>query len=230
MPDSYTLFESLELPLEPRRISIGNASVQLLPYQTLVRVSIWPCWNDFPEEQQQALIAEAFQLPAVLDTGNSGTLFLKEEHVLFSDVSRVAPRWMQDRPQRVRDAGGRMNLIPTLAAELWLHAQCPQVAAPRQLQLPVGNAGIGVYTTDRPLTGTHLNYESWEKFCNDTNQTPEAVPGPHLPVLGVRALCAGNLRIEMTFSSQSGVRVNIWMPTPQRSEAVQSSTPSASPI
>ena len=208
---AFVLFDSLLFPSDqPRVVVVGPAEEKLAPFQTIIWISIWPNIADFYPQDQIGV--DPIRLPAILDTGFSGTFAISEEQLRLTDVMRKPLRWSPDNARRMRDASGRVSLIPTLQADLRLHAENPQPGAPATWRLPLGNTGINVYTSERPLIGTHIAWELWHSFSNKMQEEPKAVRGPPLPIIGLRALSAGNLKIETTCGIKQGVDLRLWIP------------------
>lgn len=88
-------------------------------------------------------------------------------------------------PLRVRDASGVERDVPRLLVDVWLHGDGlqPNAAA---YPLRLGFRGAACYTFGG------------------------AVAGPHLPLLGLAALCAGSLTVELQCNPAGGtVRISI---------------------
>jgi hypothetical protein len=123
------------------------------------------------------------RLPVLLDTGHNHNLSLRQDHLMRSGLE--APWPWSTVPLRVRDASGVERDVPRLLVDVWLHGDGlqPNAAA---YPLRLGFRGAACYT----LAG--------------------AVAGPHLPLLGLAALCAGSLTVELQCHRAGGiVRISI---------------------
>lgn len=126
------------------------------------------------------LPADALPMPAILDTGHNHTLSLREDHLTAVGFPQPWP-W-SSTPLRVRDTSGTEREVPRLLADVWLHGDSGTSPYPLRL----GFRGIACYLP----TGI--------------------VPGPHLPLLGMAALCAGSVSLEMHCRPDGGtVRLTV---------------------
>jgi hypothetical protein len=125
------------------------------------------------------------RLPALLDTGHNHNLSLREEHLRSCGLETPWP-WANTR-LRVRDASGREREVPRLLVDVWLHADSPQ-GEESAYPLRFGFRGAACY----PSNG--------------------AVPGPHLPLLGLAALCTGTIKLEFHCEPVGG-RLLVYVPS-----------------
>lgn len=140
-------------------------------------------WVSLTHRGLERLPPRTPRLPVLLDTGHNHNLSLREDYVLRSGLESPWP-W-SSVPLRVRDASGMEREVPRLLVDVWLHAdalQSDDAAHPLRL----GFRGAACYT----VAG--------------------AVAGPHLPLLGLAALCAGSLTVELQCNPAGGtVRISI---------------------
>ena len=89
-------------------------------------------------------------------------------------------------PLRVRGASAQEWDVPRLLLDLWLHSDLPRLAQ-RPFPLRLGVVGAACYLSDGP------------------------VPGPPLPIIGVRALCLASIAIELRCNPTGGT-LNLRVP------------------
>jgi len=140
-------------------------------------------WVSLTQRGLERLPPATPRLPVLLDTGHNHNFSLREDHLVRSGLESPWP-W-SSIPLRVRDASGIEREVPRLLVDVWLYPDPPQlgqVAYPLRL----GFRGAACY----PATS--------------------AVSGPHLPLLGLAALCAGSVTVTMQCSPTGGtVRLSI---------------------
>jgi hypothetical protein len=117
------------------------------------------------------------RVPALLDTGHNHNFSLREEHFALSGLESPVP-W-SSMPLRVRDASGIEREVPRLLVDVWLHADAAQTS---ELAYPL-----------------RLGFRGASCYLSDTT-----VSGPHLPLLGLAALCAGSVTLEMQCGPTGG--------------------------
>ena len=126
------------------------------------------------------------RIPALLDTGHNHNFSLREQHLTQSGLETPWP-WSSS-PLKVRDSSAVEHEVPRLLLDLWLH---PDAAQPNDVAYPLrlGFRGAACYLAAGP------------------------VAGPHLPLLGLAALCAGSLTAEFQ-CNPSGGTVRLLVPAP----------------
>ncbi len=120
-----------------------------------------------------------------------------------------------ESPRRIQRLDG-CALVPTLLADVWLRVENGQAGTRDSYRLPLGNKGIDVFLNQRPLIGKHISYAKWNRHFSEiersalmTGDTMD-VNGTLLPILGLNALCQGNVKIEFSCTSTNiGVRIFI---------------------
>ena len=134
-------------------------------------------WVSLTHRGLERLPPQTPRLPALLDTGHNHNLSLREEHLVPCGLT--APWPWSSSPLKVRDSSGVEREVPRLLVDIWLHADASQPnASPYPLRL--GFRGAACYLTAGP------------------------VAGPHLPLLGLGALCAGSLTAEFQCNPSGG--------------------------
>jgi hypothetical protein len=160
-----------------------------------VEEAVWPTpiplkpyqilvWVSLAHPGIEHLPPETPRLPALLDTGHNHNLSLREEHLQHCALSPPLP-W-SSVPLQVRDASGAEWAIPRLLVDVWLHSNLPELAD-RPYPLRLGFRGVTCYPASGP------------------------VKGPHLPLLGLAALCAGSLTVEVRCTLAGGI-LNVTAP------------------
>lgn len=124
------------------------------------------------------------RLPVLLDTGHNHNFSLHEKHLMHSGLESPWP-W-SSVPLRVRDASGIEREVPRLLVDVWLHPDPPYPSG-GAYPLRLGFRGAACYTA------------------------ATAVSGPHLPLLGLAALCTGSLTVALQCSPAGGT-VHISIP------------------
>lgn len=127
-------------------------------------------WVSLTHPEAETLPPDSPRLPALLDTGHNHHLSLRVDHLLASGLS--APVSWSDRPLRVRDAGGQDRDVPRLLVDVWIHSNRSELAE-QPYRLRLGFGGAACYPASGPFQG------------------------PPLPLLGLAALCAGSLQVEL---------------------------------
>lgn len=123
------------------------------------------------------------RLPVLLDTGHNHNFSLREDHLVRSGLESPWP-W-SSVPLGVRDASGIEREVPRLLVDVWLHPDPPQPGAVAY-PLRLGFRGAACYPTTSDVSG------------------------PHLPLLGLAALCAGYLTVALQCRPTGGtVRISI---------------------
>jgi hypothetical protein len=121
-----------------------------------------------------------------LDTGHNHNFSLREQHLTHSGLETPWP-W-SGTPLKVRDSSGVEHEVPRVLMDAWLHADVPQPSV-SAYPLRLGFRGAACYVATGP------------------------VPGPHLPLLGLAALCTGSLTAEFQ-CNPSGGTVRLFVPDP----------------
>jgi hypothetical protein len=125
------------------------------------------------------------RLPALLDIGHNHNFSLHEEHLRRSGIAPSDVRWAAP-PLIVRDAAGIERTVPRLLVDAWLHSNLRRYER-RPYPLRLGAVGAACYPAAAP------------------------VRGPRLPLLGLRALCVGQVKLEMECNLTGGW-VNVRVP------------------
>jgi hypothetical protein len=123
-------------------VSVPGGSVDVLPYQIAVWVSVAPKYD-------RALRADMPRFPAVLDTGFGGSFLLREHHLI---------RWAGLRREHLREVDSMRVYgvnIPVHAANVWVHPNVPGTREPAANAEPFCirlDPGVGVCPPglDRP--------------------------------------------------------------------------------
>jgi len=149
-----------------RDLTVLGLGVRAFAYEPIVWVSLTP-------HEVTVLPTDAPRFPAVVDTGNTLALNIRDSHLTAwtRPGLRAADLPLAGPPAPVHDASGRVVPLPRRRARVWL-LPYPEGSdlAPLDLQ-PVG--GLLVYEGPPTLRGQ-----------------PAGSPpvGPHLPLLGARGL------------------------------------------
>jgi hypothetical protein len=155
----------------PRDLAVLGVAVRAFAYEPLVWVSLTP-------HEVTVLPPDAPRFPAVVDTGNTLALNIRESHLTAwtrpglraADLPLAAP------PAPVHDASGRVVPLPRRRARVWLHPY-PE--------------GSGLAPLDLQPAGGVLVYESPPTPGGQPAGSPPV--GPHLPLLGARGLISKGL-------------------------------------
>jgi hypothetical protein len=134
-------------------------------------------WVSLTHRGLERLPSATPRLPVLLDTGHNHNFSLREEHLVHSGLESPWP-W-SSVPLRVRDASGIEREVPRLLVDVWLHPDPPHLGT-TAYPLRLGFRGAACYTAT------------------------SAVSGPHLPLLGLAALCAGSLTVALQCSPTGG--------------------------
>jgi hypothetical protein len=221
------LFDDVTFPVAtPRKFTFDGKVYAIKPCQTIVWVSICPSAQLLKPSEREHLPEGTPKIPAILDTGCNSTLALREEHLRLSGLKAEDWRFDPSNPHTVRDVHNEVSLVPTLLAGVWLHAENPQSDGYSAHRLKLDNVGRGInlYLEGRPLLGKHIDFNCWHRFVEDyaaekgTAPPSKPIAGPRLPVLGLAALCAGNVTVEFCCRSTE-VRVKLHVPPFETAES-----------
>lgn len=135
-------------------------------------------WISITRRGLAALPADTPKVPVLLDTGHNHHLSLRDEHLHWSGLAMDALEFAVS-PLRVRDASGQERPVPRLYVDAWLHPNGVR-RANRPHPLRLGAGGAACYVAGDPVTG------------------------PHLPLLGLRALCAGSVTMGLGCNPDGG--------------------------
>lgn len=164
-----------EKPLHPafQTLTIGGLDLPIVAHCPWVYISLTaPDASELPPD--------AIRFPAIVDTGNSLALSIRQLHLETLSALRLDDLIQQPGPVgTIHDASGKTATIPRRKAKVWLHP-FPESgeATARDLQV-VG--GILVYPT--PQGG----------------QQPAAPVGPRVPLLGARAFFPTGLCVSVDY-------------------------------
>ncbi len=157
----------------PRDLTVLGVGVRAFAYEPVVWVSLTP-------HEVTVLPPDAPRFPAVVDTGNTLALNIRESHLTAwtrpglraADLPLAAP------PAPVHDASGRVVPLPRRRGRVWLH---PYPEGPGLAPLDLQPAG-GLLVYDGPPASQ--------------GQPAESPPvGPHLPLPGARGLIPKGLAV-----------------------------------
>jgi len=135
-------------------------------------------WLSITEQGVDQISSDLPRVPVLLDTGQNHTLCLRDSHLMHSGLKAPFP-WSSS-PLRVRVASGTERMVPRLLVDVWLHSNIP-VLMEHPLLIRLGLRGAACFL----LSG--------------------AIQGPHLPLLGLAALCAGSVTVEMQCKPEGGI-------------------------
>ena len=166
--------------------SVAARDVTDLGYPEAIRLKPYQVllWVSITHRGLQHLPSGTPRLPVLLDTGHNHNLSLREEHLAHSGLETPWP-W-SGSSLKVRDASGIERDVPRLFVDVWLHRDAPQPDE-KAHPLRLGFRGAACY----PTRGS--------------------VQGPHLPLLGLAALCAGSLSLEFECHPAGGT-IRLFVP------------------
>jgi hypothetical protein len=143
-------------------------------------------WVTFapPTHSQKSPPHDALRWPALLDSGHTHNFSIREEQAGLTEP-QIYHLLDEKRPLTVDDSHGGQVSVPRLLGNLWLHSSWRGHRRPYRIHL--GNSGIAFY------------------------RTSGVVSGPRLPLLGIGALCAGRMGIQV-MCHPAGGEVALWVP------------------
>jgi hypothetical protein len=146
----------------PTLVRFPNGPARVKAYQIII-------WISITESTRSQLDPTVPRFPAILDTGHSHNLSIRQQHLL--EWAKVNPLLLPSLGQ-IRVSGQRVNLFE---ANLWIHPNQPgkrdELASKRAVSLEV-DGGIAVFADNIPAA-------------------------PRLPLIGVRSLVQAKLRLSL---------------------------------
>ena len=199
------LFDAGDFPINsPRSVNLGAERYPLKPCQTVTWISILPSAQFVPGDRK-SLPAETPKLPAIIDTGYTGTVALTDTHLDLAGLDESAWNFLSDKPRWVRAPGSKRFVLPVLLADLWLRTESSEGPAHR---IALGQFGMELYLSTPLRVGAHVS-SGWRAKNEDADLSPR--PGPPLPIIGLRAFTFG--RVNAAFRSEiNNVHVELFVP------------------
>jgi hypothetical protein len=189
-------------------LTVRGTPLKVLPLEPVV-------WISLTSPEVTALPEDAPRFPAVVDTGQAGSLSIKQEHL--DKLVDLAALPVLGAPAALIYADGRRASLPRYQARVWLHGFRPDpTRQPRPLRLPTRDGIICYRITPQVRRPEKSRWDwLWRLLGRTPAEAPApaaVAPGPHLPLLGARAFRPLGLAVQVNYSA---LTLTIARPDPQ---------------